>query len=133
MGDSPRFPVRFDDDARSRKTCYHATPAGQEIAARERTRLERDGIAVDELQPCAAEGPDGTRLGGCVKTYLPRPNGGWGMVFTGDVEADGRPVLVTLAFGMRHPQRAWQPSVYHVAHSRLHDLGGAAPLPPDGS
>ncbi len=49
----------------------------------------------------------------------PRPRGLWGIVFTGDVGVDGRPVLIALAFGVRHPSRAWQPSVYQVAHSRL--------------
>lgn len=50
MDDIRRFPVRFDDEAFA-EDLYHATPAGREIAARERARLERDGIAVDELQP----------------------------------------------------------------------------------
>ena len=120
MDDSTRFPVRFDDDAFA-EDLYHATPAGREIASRERARLEREGIAVGELRQCAGEGPDGTRLGGCVKTYLPWPRGPWGIVFTGDVRADARPVLIALAFGVRHPSRAWQPSVYQVAHSRLND------------
>lgn len=31
------------------------------------------------------------------------------------------PGLVYLAFGLRHPTRAWQPSVYEVAYRRLHD------------
>jgi len=59
-----------------------------------------------------------------VKTYLPQPDGAWGMVFTGDTDHTGAPVLVYVAFGVRHPTRAWQPSVYQVAHRRLH-----SPLP----
>jgi hypothetical protein len=42
------------------------------------------------------------------------------MVFTGDIGAAGAPVLVCLAFGVRHPTRPWQPSVYEVADRRLH-------------
>jgi hypothetical protein len=42
------------------------------------------------------------------------------MVFAGAREPDGSPVLVALAFGLRHPERAWQPSVYQFAHRRLH-------------
>jgi hypothetical protein len=42
------------------------------------------------------------------------------MVFSGDLAEDGTPVLVCLAFGLRHPTRAWQPSVYQVADRRLH-------------
>lgn len=119
MGDSPRFPVRFDEEAFS-EDLHHATQAGRVIAERERVRLERNGIRPRELQPCAAEGPEGTRLAGCVKTYLPPPDGQWGMVLTGDREPNGAPVLTYLAFGVRHPQRAWQPSVYQVAHRPLH-------------
>jgi hypothetical protein len=47
------------------------------------------------------------------------------MVFTSDVDAGGRPLLITLAFGVRHPRRAWQPSVYQVAHARMHDVSRA--------
>lgn len=110
MDDSPRFPVRVADEAFS-EDLHHASPAGREIGERERSRMEGEGIATDELQPCAAEGPDATRLAGCVKTYLPRPDGQWGMVLTGDLAPEGSPVLVCLAFGLRHPEHAWQPSV----------------------
>lgn len=58
-----------------------------------------------------------------MKTYLPHPDGPWGFVLTGDIDSDATPVLVALAFGLRHPQRAWQPSVYQVAHARLHTQG----------
>jgi hypothetical protein len=36
----------------------------------------------------------------------------------GDEEA-GKPVLVLLAVGERHPDRRWKPSVYEIAHRRL--------------
>lgn len=123
MADSPRFPVRFDEEALA-EDLGHATPAGREAGERERVRLDRDGIDAGELQTCAAEGPDGTRLRGCVKTYLPQPAGPWGMVFGGDRDASGGPVLVCLAFGVRHPWRPWQPSVYQVANRRLHPPTG---------
>lgn len=55
-----------------------------------------------------------------MKTYLPQPDGSWGMVFTGDTEEAGTPVLVYLALGVRHPGQPWQASVYQVAHRRLH-------------
>ena len=101
MADSPRFPVRFDAEALA-EDLAHASARGREVGMGERARLERDGIAVSELRACASEGRDGTRLAGCVKTYVPRPDGPWGMVFTGDREPT--PVLVFLAFGMRHPR-----------------------------
>ena len=40
-------------------------------AERERGRLERDGIDPSALHRCDAEAPDGTRLAGLVKVYVP--------------------------------------------------------------
>ena len=76
MADSPRFSVRFDEEALA-EDLAHASASGREVG--ERARLERDGIAVSELRACAAEGRDGTRLAGCVKAYMPRPldRGAW--------------------------------------------------------
>jgi hypothetical protein len=110
--------VRFDDEAFA-EDLHHATAAGRDVGTRARGRFEREGVAASALSGCDPEGRDGTRLVGCVKTYLPQPGGGWGMVFSGDRETDGGPVLVVVSFGVRHPVHAWQPSVYQVAHRRL--------------
>jgi hypothetical protein len=122
MADMPRFAVRFDSEALT-EDAYHASPAGRAVLRHEQERLARDGIAAHELRLCQAQGRDGTRLGGCVKTYLPGPDGPWGMVFSGERDDAGRPVLVCVAFGVRHPSRPWQPSVYEVADRRLHPIG----------
>jgi hypothetical protein len=119
MSDSPRFSAHFDEEAFA-EDLGHASNAGRRVAEAERTRIERDGIPIAELLGCDPEARDGTRLAGCVKTYLPQPDGDWGMVFTGDTDGRGNPVLVYLAFGMRHPRQPWQPSLYQVAHRRLH-------------
>jgi hypothetical protein len=119
VNDSPRFSAHFDEEAFA-EDLAHATEAGRRVAETERARIEREGIPVGELLACDAEARDGTRLGGCVKTYLPQPDGSWGMVFTGDTDEAGRPVLVYLAFGVRHPRQPWQASVYQVADRRLH-------------
>jgi hypothetical protein len=133
MADSRRFPVRFDDEAFA-EDCDHATSRGKEVAEGARERLEQEGIPPGELRACEAGGQEGTRLPGCVKTYLPPPDGRWGMVLTGDTDTDGAPVLVYLAFGERHPRRPWQLSVYQVAHRRLHAApgDGSRRLPPRG-
>lgn len=55
MADSPRFPVRFDDEAFG-EDLYHATPAGSAIARSERARLEREGIAISELADLRGRG-----------------------------------------------------------------------------
>jgi hypothetical protein len=38
------------------------------------------GLPRERLTACEAEGRDGTRLGGCVKTYVPWPAGRFGAV-----------------------------------------------------
>jgi hypothetical protein len=119
MSDSPSFTVRFDEEAFA-EDLAHASPAGRVVGERERGRLEREGIAPNELRACEPEARDGTRLPGCAKTYLPAPDGQWGMVFRGERSPEGTPTLLCLAFGRRHPGAPWQPSVYEVAHRRMH-------------
>jgi hypothetical protein len=80
--------------------------------------VRRDGVPYEWLRRCEVEGRDGTRLGGCVKFYLPRPAGRWGAVLAGDEEAT-KPALVLVAVGERHPAQRWKPSVYEIAHRRL--------------
>lgn len=82
--------------------------------------FEERGIPASDLRACEDPGPDGTRLPGCVKTYLPAPVGSWGMVFELRLIDDKRPFLAFLAFGVRHPTQSWQLSVYQVADRRLH-------------
>ena len=80
--------------------------------------IRRDGVPFEWLRRCVEEGHDGTRLGGCVKFYIPRPAGQWGAVLAGDEEA-AKPALVLIAIGERHPARPWKPSVYEIAHRRF--------------
>jgi hypothetical protein len=73
---------------------------------------------------CQAEGRDGARLGGCVKTYIPWPDGRFGAVFV-PVTHPSRPMaLRAIAFGVRHqPRGSVAPTVYEVADRRLNALG----------
>jgi hypothetical protein len=94
--------------------------AGSEIAAATRRDYERGGIPVADLLACDEEGRDATRLPGCVKVYLPRPAGMFGMVFAIERQ-EGRLSLVYLAFGVRHhPRDSNALTVYEIAHLRLH-------------
>lgn len=87
-----------------------------------RRRVERDGQRIADLRATDPEGRDGSRLPGCAKVYLPPPAGPWGVVYRLARDADGQLVLAYLAFGQRHPAPdARRPSVYQVAHRRLHD------------
>lgn len=117
----PVFPVGFDDDALDED--LERLPASAEVAMRSfRKQLRREGgIARSRLMACQAEGRDGTKLGGCVKTYVPWPGGRFGAVFVA-VKHPGRPMaLRVIAFGVRHhPHGSNALTVYEVAHRRLH-------------
>ncbi len=112
-----RFELRVDKEALAEDLARAsmAARAAIEVAI---PNLEADGVPVDSLRPCEAEARDGTRLYGCVKHYIPQPDGQWGAVFSIDREASG-PALVLIAAGERHPARPWKPSVYEIAHRRL--------------
>jgi len=85
-----------------------------------RTEFEEQGVPLDQLKACSPEGTDATELPGCVKVYLPAPDGPHGMVFE-IVRIDDRLRLLFMGFGQRHPPRdSRQPSVYEIAHRRLH-------------
>ena len=116
--ESPRFGLRVDEETLAEDLAHasKAAKAAIEPAIRE---LEDGGIAADSLRACDPEARDGTQLGDCVKLYIPQPAGQWGAVFTIDPESS-KPALVLLAVGERHPERPWRPSVYEIAHRRLH-------------
>ncbi len=55
MADSPRFSVRFDGEAFA-EDLHHATPAGREIAVRERGEGERADAGTEGLRLTTEEG-----------------------------------------------------------------------------
>jgi hypothetical protein len=112
--------VAFDETVWS-EDLRNATPAGREAARQVRRKLERAGQAIDELLACDDEGPDGTRLAGCAKTYVPQPLGPWGVVYLIARDAQGKLRLDHLAFGLRHPPPGRRASVYRIAHRRLRE------------
>jgi hypothetical protein len=116
-GAGPRFEVRVVDEvlAEDLARCTKAARiAIQPVVA----EVGRDGVPFEWLRRCEEEAHDGTRLGGCVKFYIPRPAGQWGAVLAGDEEAT-KPALILVAVGERHPAQRWKPSVYEIAHRRF--------------
>ena len=90
----PVFPVGFDEDA-----------------------LTKD---LNRLPGSAEEGREGTMLGGCVKTYVPWPNGRFGAVFVAVTHPNRPMALRAFAFGVRHhPADSNAETVYEIAHRRL--------------
>jgi hypothetical protein len=94
--------------------------AADALAALGREVDRLGGLPRERLMACEAEGRDGTRLGGCVKTYVPWPAGRFGAVMVAVTHLE-RPVgLRVIAFGVRHqPAEAHALSVYQIAHRRL--------------
>ncbi len=93
---------------------------GAAVLQETRRRYERDGVTVERLRSCEAEGSDGTALPGCFKVYLPEPNGKFGMVLALASDEHGLG-LRCLAFGVRHqPKGSHAETVYEIAHRRLH-------------
>jgi hypothetical protein len=117
-GKDATFRVQFDLAALA-EDADHSTPKARMVLRDTVRELDREGVPGSRLKACEDSGRDGTRLPGCAKTYLPAPAGQWGMVFQLRLD-EGRPFLACLAFGIRHPTRSWQLSVYEVADRRLH-------------
>jgi hypothetical protein len=116
----PIFPVGFDSDALAED--LDRLPASAEIALRAfRKELRRaGGIPQSRLMACQAEGRDGTRLGGCVKTYIPWPDGRFGAIFVPARHPTHALRLRAFAFGVRHhPRESNAETVYKIAHRRL--------------
>lgn len=117
----PRFAVRVDQ-AVFELDLAHATDAGRQAITRALADVAKNGVPRDWLRRCDAEARDGTRLPGCVKFYIPQPDGQWGAVLTSDLRNDNEKItLLLLAAGERHPAQPWRPSVYRVAHARLNE------------
>lgn len=73
-------PVAFDEMA-WHEDLRRATGSAKRIGEETRSRLEREGQAIDALFACDEEARDGTSLPGCVKVYLPPLGGPLGLVF----------------------------------------------------
>lgn len=121
MGDAERRArAHFDADAWE-EDLARATPAGRQAAEAARKDYERQGVPIAQLRRIAEHGHDRTVLPASIKVYLPPPDGRFGMVFMLKFQPDGRPVLMFLAFGVRHhPRDSRRPTVYQLAHQRLH-------------
>jgi hypothetical protein len=116
--------IEFDDEVWTEEVerLRLGSPARvQAEKARREIEAHHSGLA---WQPCKEDGPRGTRLGGCVKLYVPLRQGGasaapYGFVFALR-KVDGGLALRMIAFGERHPTNPRTHSVYARAHRRLH-------------
>ena len=113
-------PTRFDDDEIAADLTHLPSDAASALSALRHCTDRNRGLPYSHLKACQAKGRDDTRLAGCVKTYVPWPDGRYGLVLTA-VEHPVRPWgLRVIAYGVRHSTGHRQLSVYQVAHKRLH-------------
>jgi hypothetical protein len=115
--------VRFDE-AVWREAVRGFSREPLQIATSARSAAERHGVALNEVLACEAAGPDGTRLAGCTKLYLPPGNAPpserpYAFVFRLARAPEGELVWIFVAFGHRHPRPGVR-SVYQRAHRQLH-------------
>src|ERR1700684_3440884 len=83
-----------------------------------RRQVDRDGgLSCSRLKRCEEEGRDGTRLAGCLKTYVPWPTGRFGLVLLPVAHPERPFALRAFAYGVRHPAGR-KPSVYQIADRR---------------
>jgi hypothetical protein len=116
----PVFPVGFDDDAVAEDLARLPAGAAEVLAVFRKELRGQGGLPKSRLKACQAEGQDGTMLGGCVKTYVPWPDGRFGAVFVAVTHPNRPLALRAIAFGVRHhPRESNAETVYGIAHKRL--------------
>jgi hypothetical protein len=116
----PVFPVAFDELAMAEDLARLGQGGVKALEALGREFDRMGGLPRDRLMACEAEGRDGTRLGGCVKTYVPWPGGRFGAVMVAVSHSERLLGLRVIAFGIRHqPPEAHALTVYQIAHRRL--------------
>jgi hypothetical protein len=116
----PVFPVGFDDDALEEDLAHLPASAEETLRLFHKEIRRLGGIPKSRLMTCQAEGRDGTRLGGCVKTYIPWPDGRFGAVFIAVTHPDRPLALRAVAYGVRHhPRGSTARTVYEIADHRL--------------
>lgn len=114
---APIVPVAFNEHAIAEDLAHHPPAARKALDLFRREIDHNDGLSFLRLKRCDEEGRDGTRLAGCVKTYIPWPTGRFGLVLL-PVAHPTRPLaLRAFAYGVRHPA-AHKPSVYVIADQR---------------
>jgi hypothetical protein len=118
----PVFPVGFDDDALKEDLAHLSASAEVALHSFHKESRRLGGVPRSRLMVCQAEGRDGTSLGGCIKTYIPWPDGRFGAVFIAATHPDRPLILRVIAFGVRHhPRGSTALTVYEVADRRLRE------------
>jgi hypothetical protein len=122
----PPVSIRFDHEEWQEEVERLDERSEARIQAERARREIEGGKAALDLQKCEVdEEASGTRLVGCVKSYVPLGKQGaseapFGFVFQLAQNPDGSLVWNFIAFGERHPDNPATRTVYERAHKRLH-------------
>jgi hypothetical protein len=122
----PPVSIRFDREEWQEEVERLDERSEARIQAERARREIEGGKAALDLQKCEADDrASGTRLVGCVKSYVPLGKQGaseaqFGFVFQLAQNPDGSLVWNFIAFGERHPDNPATRTVYERAHKRLH-------------
>lgn len=113
----PIVSIVFNEPAVAEDLTHHP-PVARRALDLLRREMDRDGgLPVSRLKRCDAEGRDGTRLEGCLKTYVPWPTGRYGLIMLPIAHPTKPLALRAFAYGTRHPEGP-KPSVYKIADQR---------------
>ncbi|MTD47659.1 hypothetical protein GKE82_26005 [Conexibacter sp. W3-3-2] len=118
-------PLRLDQAQMTADLERLPSTAAVELGRLLRLVEQHGGIPVSRLRRCDPEGRDGTRLPNCLKVYVPEGENKWGLVAVVVAHPERPFGLRVLAYGIRHPTGT-TPSVYQLAHRRLHAAGPAS-------
>jgi hypothetical protein len=101
-GEDPVIPVGFDEAAMAEDLAHLSESEGQALLALCEEVERLGGLPRSRLKACEDGAGEGTNLAGCVKTYVPWPDGRFGAVFV-TVSHPERPLgLRAIAFGVRN-------------------------------
>jgi hypothetical protein len=118
-GEDPVFPVGFDEAAMAEDLDRLGESAGEAMTTLRAEVEKLGGLPHSRLKGCEDDARDGTNLAGCVKTYVPWPDGRFGAVFVAISEPERSVGLRAIAFGVRHqPPDSHAPTVYQWADER---------------
>jgi hypothetical protein len=123
-GGLPSVPIEFGSLEWEEEVERYRPRSPARAQAQSARRTIEAGTKLD-WKRCKTDGPDGTKLPGCRKLYVPLSKKGaaeapYGFVFQLIQKPDDSLAWNLIAFGERHPANERTRNVYERAHKRLH-------------
>jgi hypothetical protein len=124
-GGPPPVPIELGSLEWAEEVERYGPRSPARVQAQGARRMIETGTANLDWRRCKVDGPDGTKLPGCRKLYVPLGKDGpseapYGFVFQLIQRPDNSLAWNLIAFGERHPTNEKTRNVYERAHKRLH-------------